>query len=250
MSRAARGLDGPLAHESKIYCKMICMAQQTPSDDLTLRPFAPRRGGAVGTTLLFGGTFDPVHHGHLITAQAARELLGAADVLFVPASRSPHKAQARPASGADRLEMLRLAIAGVPRFGVSHVEVERGGASYTIDTLHALKATYPGKNFTLLMGADQLPKLYTWRNVRQIVRLAELAILARRGGTEAVFSQLREQWTDAEIRRFRDALLETPGVDISATDIRRRVREGLSIDFLTPPKVVDYIKLHGLYEAQ
>lgn len=176
------------------------------------------------------------------------ELLGASQVLFVPASHSPHKTQTRPASGADRLEMLRLATGGMAQFAVSNVEVNRGGASYTIDTLHALKTEYPDKIFTLLMGADQLPKLYTWRNVREIVRVAELAILARRGATRAVFLQLQDRWTDAEIRRFRHALLETPHVDISATEIRRRVREKLPIDFLTPPAVVNYIKLHGLYQ--
>jgi nicotinate-nucleotide adenylyltransferase len=212
-------------------------------------------------TLLYGGTFDPIHHGHLIVCQRALELLGADGVMFIPARISPHKTNhPNPASENHRLAMLELAIAGHRAFRIDGRELTRPGPSYTIDTVESLRQEFPGEHFTLLLGTDQLPKLHMWRRAEDL--LADnpsgpptVAILPRpqdnTGRLElsdalaAIAGSLGRETAD----RLAKFVLSTPLVDVSATDIRRRVREGRSIRYLVPEAVAAYIERQGLYRS-
>ena len=179
---------------------------------------------------ILGGSFDPIHHGHLILARAALEELGLDRVLFIPANLSPHKTDTRPATAQDRLAMAQLAIEGESGFAASDLEILRPPPSFTVDTLRALRALQPDDAFTLLIGADNVTKFGTWREPDEIRRLAGLAVLDRAN------HDTKHDWP--VVRRL---------VDISSTDIRARVAAGRGIRYLTPDSVCDYITSHGLY---
>jgi nicotinate-nucleotide adenylyltransferase len=199
--------------------------------------------------LLYGGTFDPIHHGHLITARCARELLSADQVLLVPARISPHK-QDRLAtvSDADRLAMIKMAIAGQPDFAVDDRELHRTGPSYTVDTLAELRTSRPQDRFTLLVGLDQLPKLHTWHKIHQLLADAKFALLGRPPhDPEPAFAAIEGHLGSAIAQNLRPSLLSTPLIDISATDIRRRIHANLPITYLVPESVAAYIDAHRLY---
>jgi nicotinate-nucleotide adenylyltransferase len=202
-------------------------------------------------TLIYGGTFDPIHHGHLITARSARELLGADRVLFIPARVSPHKVEGRSADGDHRLAMLHLALAGDAYFLADGRELAREGPSYTFDTVSSLRKEFPGDRFTLLIGADQLPRLHTWHRVAEFFEgegRVEVAILRREKAPSAeVWAGLAERLGRAAAEKLAAGQLPTPFIEIAATDIRRRVERGLAIDYLVPPSIVDYLREHGLY---
>ena len=179
---------------------------------------------------ILGGSFDPIHHGHLILARAAKEELGLDRVLFVPANKSPHKTETKPATAEDRIGMVRLATAGEEGFEASDIELRRPAPSYTVDTLRELKQSHPRDEFVLLIGADNVAKFDTWREPEEIKRLARIAVLDRTGSAAA------HDWP--VVQRL---------VDISSTDIRSRVAAGRSIRYLTPGAVCDYIHSHRLY---
>lgn len=181
-------------------------------------------------TGILGGSFDPIHHGHLILARAAVEELGLDRVVFIPANISPHKTDSTPATAEDRMKMVRLAIENEDRFEASDIELKRPAPSYTVDTLRSLKQSDPQDELVLLVGADNVAKFETWREPDEIRRLAQIAVLDRAGATTS------HQWP--VVRRL---------VDISSTDIRARVAGGRSIRYLTPDSVCDYITAHGLY---
>lgn len=181
-------------------------------------------------TGLLGGSFDPIHHGHLILARAAREELGLDRILFLPAAASPHKADSAPATARDRLAMVRLATGHEPGFETSDLELLRPPPSYTVETLRELRTHHPADEFTLLIGADHVARFGTWREPEEIRRLARLAVLDRAG------HETEHGWP--VVRRL---------VDISSTEIRARVAAGRSIRYLTPDRVCDYIAAHGLY---
>ncbi|HEX6939874.1 MAG TPA: nicotinate-nucleotide adenylyltransferase [Longimicrobiales bacterium] len=187
---------------------------------------------------IFGGTFDPVHTGHLIVAQDAWSALGLDRVLFIPAAVPPHKRGRVAASPELRLEMLRAATAGDPRFATSDLELRRSGPSYTVDTLRELRERDPSGALFLLLGADQFREFHTWREPGEITRLATLVVLSR-GGTEAPPPPL-----DLPYRR-----LTVTRVDISATEIRRRVAAGQPVRYLVPAAVEEIIRREGLYRA-
>jgi len=197
--------------------------------------------------LLYGGTFDPVHHGHLIPCRRACEMLDADNVLLIPAGISPHKTARESATAQQRLDMLHLAVENERGFSVDPRELSRPGPSFTIDTLREL-VNEPGETFTLLIGADQLPLFATWRDVSGILALVSVGVLARPGidmqaGLEAVYGKL------GELARKRVLPLDTPLIDISATSIRQRVADGQSIRYLVPDAVADYITQHHLYQT-
>jgi nicotinate-nucleotide adenylyltransferase len=179
---------------------------------------------------IFGGSFDPIHHGHLILARAALEELGLDRILLIPANLSPHKTGTKPATAQDRLAMLQLATMDEPGFEACDLELHRPPPSYTVETLRELKSRQADDEFTLLIGADNVAKFETWREPDEIRRLANLAVLDRAG------ADAPHDWP--VVRRL---------VDISSTDIRARVADGRSIRYLTPDKVCDYIAAHGLY---
>ena len=182
---------------------------------------------------LFGGSFDPVHIGHLMVAEAAAEQLDMR-VRFLPAREQPFKGAAHNATPAHRAAMLELAVAGNPRFTVERIELDLPVPSYTVPTLRALAAREPGNRFALLLGADAVRDLASWFEVEALPGLADVIAFAR-AGSEPVRHRLVSR------------TIEVPAIAVSATDIRARVRAGRSIRYLVPEAVRAYIGEHDLY---
>ncbi|HSP44366.1 MAG TPA: nicotinate-nucleotide adenylyltransferase [Chthoniobacterales bacterium] len=179
---------------------------------------------------IFGGTFDPIHHGHLILAHDALEQLGLDSVIFIPAAISPHKLAQRAAAAESRLEMLRAAIEGESHFCLDALELERPGPSYTVDTIEALKTRKPDAEFVCLIGEDNVAQLATWHRFSELSKMVKFAVLDRTG--------LKSTHPYPIISRH---------LDISATDIRNRVARGQSIRYLVPPAVEKIIRERQLY---
>jgi nicotinate-nucleotide adenylyltransferase len=198
---------------------------------------------------IFGGTFDPPHIGHLIVAQDAALALGLDRILFVPAAQPPHKQERVVSPAGVRAEMLAHAIAGEPRFALERLELERAGASYTIDTLRELRERDPATELTLLVGAGQYREFDTWREPEEIRRLARLAVLARDGrpGPGALERQAATGLPATTELEPGVLSLAVTRVDISSTAIRRRVAAGLSIRYLVPEAVERFILEQRLY---
>lgn len=195
-----------------------------------------------------GGTFDPIHLAHLILAEQARVFLGLDRVLFVPAGAPWRKADRRIAPVADRVAMVRAALAGDPYFEISLIESERRGPSYTVDTLSVLQEQLgPQAELYFILGQDALADLPNWREPARIVQLARLAVAARPGRPPADPAALERAVPGIQ---DRIDVVPMPQVDISSTDIRRRVAEGISIRFLVPAAVEAYILAHGLYRGR
>ncbi|OGF99325.1 MAG: nicotinate (nicotinamide) nucleotide adenylyltransferase [Candidatus Glassbacteria bacterium GWA2_58_10] len=192
---------------------------------------------------MLGGTFDPVHLGHLIGAQAAWEGLGLDRVLFVPAARPPHKLEAAITPAKHRVEMLRLALAGDSRFVLYLDEIDRRGRSYTVDTLRRYreKELQPGDELYFILGDDNLLEFDTWKDWRRIGAQARLAALGREGFT-ADRRILEEKLDGIEVLR-----IEMPLIGISATGVRAACAAGKPIRYLVPEPVAEYIERHGLY---
>ncbi len=186
---------------------------------------------------ILGGTFDPVHIGHLILASCARDQLDTDDFLFIPNARSPLKAAAPVASFADRLEMLRLAIGDVRGFRVSDIEGRRGGISYMVETLKELRTLFPDSDFFLILGADSARDLPRWRESHAVLQMVQLALVTRDG-------VLPDEGAPGS------RVIQMPRIDISASAIRAQVAAGASIDFLTPAAVASYIARVGLYRSR
>ena len=191
--------------------------------------------------LYFGGSFNPIHFGHLRCAQAVARRANFDQVIFIPSVISPHKTgQTDTASATHRLAMCRLAVQGNPLFSVSDCEILRGGISYTIDTVRQLKADGE-RDVSWLIGADMLQILPQWREAEQLVVECNLVVMARPG--------FAMDWSNLPLRfrQLRDHVVQTPPMDISATEIRKRCRAAEAIDGLTPPAVVRYIAEMSLY---
>ena len=185
---------------------------------------------------IFGGTFDPIHLGHLITAQSVKEIRNLDKIIFIPAYISPHKTDAKPSSPEDRLNMIKIAVDGIPFLDCSDIEVNKGGISYTVDTLKELKKYYDKIEF--IIGYDNIFTFHTWKEPDEIFKLADVIVLKRKSSHPPQF----------EDKYFRQAIfVQTRGIEISATDIRERVKSGMPINFLVPPKVMEYIYNHKLY---
>lgn len=179
---------------------------------------------------IFGGSFDPIHHGHLIAATSLADALGLDQVRLVVARAQPLKRTGHGAAAADRAEMVRLAVGDDSRLRTDRSELEREGPSYTADTLRALRAGLPGAELVLLLGADAAAELPRWHEADAIPALARVAVFARGGEGEGT--------------------LAVPRVDISSTEIRERVRRGRSIRYWVPDAVAEYIAAHRLYEEE
>ncbi|MCU0606108.1 MAG: nicotinate-nucleotide adenylyltransferase [Candidatus Edwardsbacteria bacterium] len=187
---------------------------------------------------IFGGTFDPVHLGHLIAAREAAERLRLDRVLLVPAGRPPHKCRRRLAPAAQRARMVRRAVAGDPLLRFSGVELASRCASYTVDTLRSIGRRHPRARLFLLVGLDQAALLHTWKDPGTLFALATVCALARPGFS---FAAIPPRW------RRRIVPVPVSAVGISASAIRARLRRGLTIRNLVPPAVERYIAAEGLY---
>jgi nicotinate-nucleotide adenylyltransferase len=197
---------------------------------------------------VFGGSFDPVHTGHLIMAEYVAERLGLDELLFLPAFRPAHKRRRGLAPFDHRASMLTLATKGNPRFRVSTLEGDRGGVSFTVDTLETVaRARRGGKGRTslyFLLGEDSLAEFHTWRDPERIARLARLVVLPRpldRARADSRAPASKGSW------RRRVLRVRPPSIEISSTDIRRRLRSGKSVRYWVPDPVLSYITRHGLY---
>ena len=185
---------------------------------------------------LFGGSFDPVHLGHLLAAQAAIEELGLDRLCFVLAAQSPFKTAIQPTPVSARLQMLRLALAGKTNYEIDEQEIRRGGVSYTIETLRDYAKRFPQAELFYLIGADNAAKLNEWREAGELARLAEFVAIPRPGGIATAFQA-----------PFRGRTLNGFPTDVSSSGIRARVKAGLPIDSLVPAAVVEAIHSNRLY---
>lgn len=192
---------------------------------------------------VFGGSFNPIHVGHLIVAEEAAERLGLDRVIFVPAGQPPHKGAEGMAPAAARLEMVRRAIAGNPRFAASDVEVRRPGKSFTVDTLGALRKRLPaGTELFLVIGEDAAADLPGWREPRRILELARPVVAAREGAARGAVARLRRM-----MPRGRGPETVAVRVDVSATELRSRIASGRSVRYLVPEAARRVIERRGLY---
>jgi nicotinate-nucleotide adenylyltransferase len=185
---------------------------------------------------LFGGSFDPVHLGHLLVAQAAREELELARLVFIPAAQSPFKSDSQPTPAPERLRLLRLALAGKSWCDIDEQEIQRGGVSYTIDTVRKYAVRFPVAPLFYLIGADHLPQLPKWRAVEELARLVDFVVIPRPGQAEQPFPA-----------PFRGRWLAGFPLGISSSQIRGRVKVGLPIDHLVPDRVAEAIRNNRLY---
>lgn len=196
---------------------------------------------------IYGGSFDPVHYGHLLLAECAREQANLDELWFIPACAQPLKRDRVPTDGAQRVQMLELAIGGHEAFRVSTNELDRGGVSYTVDTLTAIHHQRPGDELLLLMGADALRDLPNWRDPARICELATLMVASRPGSVEPQLSKVVEQLQQSLGIDVRYLAIEMPQIDLSSRDIRRRVAADLSIRYRVPRAVEKLIETRGLY---
>lgn len=206
-------------------------------------------GGALGRATLnrvgiMGGTFDPIHVGHLAVAEEAREALGLDRVLFVPAGQPPHKPAGSVTAVPDRVAMVALAIAGNPAFELSTLEIDREGPSFTVDTVEALARAHPGATLHLILSAETFAELPTWHEPDRLFATARMAVVPREG-----YPAPDPAWLAAAFpgRDDRVDYLEGPRLGLSSTALRSRVAAGRSIRYLVPNVVEDYIVEHNLY---
>jgi nicotinate-nucleotide adenylyltransferase len=198
---------------------------------------------------VFGGTFDPVHYGHLLLAEACREECRLDEVWFVPAAAPPHKQRKDLTPAARRIEMLELATGGHKAFAVSRLEVERGGVSFTVDSLAQLKAEAPDRELFFLLGADSLRDLPQWREPRRVCELALPVIVGRPGASPPDLGALSSLVSPERLDEIRRNQVQIPEIGLSSREIRRRVAAGLSIRYQTPRAVEKYIEAAGLYRG-
>jgi nicotinate-nucleotide adenylyltransferase len=185
---------------------------------------------------LFGGSFDPVHLGHLLMAQAACEEAGLQRLFFVPAAQSPFKPGTMPTPPAERLRLLRLALAGKSNYEIDDQEIRRGGVSYSIDTVRDYAKRFPDAELHYLIGADHVPSLAKWRDAADLARLATFLVIPRPGQPDVVFAP-----------PFKGRALKGFPLGVSASEIRARVKAGLPIDHLVAPAVAEAIRNYRLY---
>lgn len=215
--------------------------------------------------ILFGGSFDPVHRGHVALPARVREHVGADLVVYIPAARSPFKRSSPTASGDERVEMLRLALEPEPalsgRWTVCDAELRRSRdaptePSYTVETLESLAADGPlaGLERRLLIGADQAASFHRWKSASRIVELAEPVVMLRTPAEDAepLIAELAEHWPASEVARWRERIVPTPTIDVSATQVRDRLARDPrdpGLDELVPPAALAFIRERGLYSG-
>jgi nicotinate-nucleotide adenylyltransferase len=195
---------------------------------------------------IYGGVFNPPHHGHLIAAQEAHSQLDLDVVVWVPAGVAPHRAIENDPGVDARFEMVEMAVAGDERFRASRIELEREGPSYTVDTLRELREREPDDELFLILGGDQALALPTWHEPEQVLDLATIAVFERGSSTRNAIGITIGRMVGADRVRF----LEMPRIDISSTMVRRRAAAGRPIRYLVPDKVANFIGAQSLYGAR
>jgi nicotinate-nucleotide adenylyltransferase len=194
---------------------------------------------------VLGGTFDPIHYGHLAAAEECRVALELDVVLFMPAGQPPHKRRLSVSSAVDRVRMVELAIGSNRHFALSRIDVDRAGPSYTVGALDQLRRELgPESQLWFVMGADSLADILTWREPERLLQLARLAVVNRPGAPDPAPERLEAELPGA---RARIDVVEIPDLAISATDLRRRVAKGRPIKYQLPEAVEQYVQERGLY---
>ena len=196
---------------------------------------------------LFGGTFDPVHNGHLHIARAFADETGLDTVVFLPAGDPYHKPQTTQTSAAHRLAMTELAAAEDARFAVSDCDIVRGGATYTFDTVQIFRQQFPASRLWWLLGSDSLMKLHTWKKWQTLVKQTHIAVAMREGDSLGQTPRELHAWLGEALQNGSVRILQAPLCDISSTRILQDIRNGSLPDGLIPPQVARYIREHGLY---
>jgi nicotinate-nucleotide adenylyltransferase len=201
--------------------------------------------------VLFGGTFDPIHLGHTAVAAAAGEHIGADKVVFVPAKRSPLKAFCPEASDEDRLAMIALAISGNDSFDISDYELKKPWPSYTLETVRHFQNLF-GDNTLIywLAGADNLEDLPHWYGITELIDECNLAVMHRAGFKPPDFSRFQSLWGTSRVDKLQRNIITTPLIDVSSTEIRRRLNARRDVSGMVCPNVLRYIREHGLYGGQ
>ncbi len=194
---------------------------------------------------IFGGTFDPVHYGHLLLAEQCREQCALDEVRIIPAGLPPHKAGDKITSSNDRVEMLKLAIGGHEHFSIDERELEREGPSYTFETLDELREEDPQRELYLIIGADSLRDFPTWKHPEKILESARLIVVNRGDQPEPDLVPLTEALGPSAAERTQ--IVNIPGIGLSSTDLRKRVAAGRSIRYMTPRAVECFVEAQGLY---
>jgi nicotinate-nucleotide adenylyltransferase len=195
---------------------------------------------------VIGGTFDPIHYGHLVAAEAVAHALKAQKILFVPSGQPPHKIGKPVSTGEHRYRMAQLATAANPLFDVSRMELDRSGPSFTVDTIKAIKAECkPGAEIYFIIGADAIEEIRTWHNAAELLRLCRFAAVTRPGSNkrqlQSSIKKLNKDFSASIV------MLDVPGLDISGSDIRERFKTGKSVRYLLPPQVEEYARRNNLY---
>ena len=198
---------------------------------------------------VFGGSFDPVHVGHLWIAEAARETLQLAEVRWLPAAQSPLKPTGPVATGPQRLSMLQLALAGVEGHVIDDRELRRGAVSYTIDTVQELCQELPGADLMLIIGSDSLATMRQWHRPEDLLQKILLAVVQRGGDPDPDFSVLEGLVSQERIATFQQHVIPMPLIEISSSEMRQRVAQGRSIRFRTPRAVEAFIHSERLYQS-
>lgn len=194
---------------------------------------------------ILGGTFDPVHYGHLLMAETCREQLQLSEVRLMPAGSPPHKPDRKITDGHARADMLALAVSGYPEFVIDRRELRRKGPSFTVDTLREIKQQFPEAEIFLIIGADSLKDLASWREPETIMQLATVVAVNRPGQPQLTKQQAAEWVGEAFAENIK--LLSMPGTDLSATELRQRIKDGKELRFMTPKAVEAFIKQHSIY---
>ena len=193
---------------------------------------------------IFGGTFNPLHTGHLVVIESVRDQLHFDKIVFIPSANPPNKRDAILAPASKRLEMAQLAVAGNEHFEISDIEIRREGLSYTVDTVRELTALYPRDTLSLIMGSDNLLEFQTWKSPEEIISMVDITVMSRPGTahqTPMIGKGLKQDY--ARLATF----VSVPQIGISGTDIRRRVKLRRSIRYLVPVQVEEYIYHSNLY---
>lgn len=200
---------------------------------------------------LFGGTFDPVHLGHTIVAAAAADHIGAEEIIFIPAKRSPFKKSFPKASDEDRFAMIALAIADNKEFGPSDYELKRRQPSYTLETVRHFQTEFGSETLIYcLVGADTVDELPYWYRITELLDACILCVMFRAGCKPPDFAGFTESFGPQRIEKLRRNVIKTPLIDISSTEIRDRLAAGRDVSNMLAPPVADYIRKHGLYQSK
>lgn len=196
---------------------------------------------------IFGGSFDPIHIGHLLLAELCCESLELDQVRFLVANVSPFKTDTQPANNKDRAEMVKLAIGGNPKFEIDTREIDRGGVSYTIDSVRSIEAEFLNSKLFLLMGADAIQDIAKWREPRELFELATPCVISRGGVGEPQWEVLRPYIDALRLSEIMKAKVIAPQIEVSSYDLRERIKQGKSVRYQIPSAVETFIREQRLY---